>query len=151
MYPKRHEYRRKKKLAEALRQIVADPDCVEKWRHLLTFSFSCFGIPGQRGGKRHLSSLASKVNAAIANFPAVSTPPVQQQKVVKTRPPSDNIAARVSAKLEDGDIRGAIRLASSDDSIAPFDDITAAALRLKHPARAASNTVPPSPSVDRCL
>ena len=98
-----------------------------------------------------MSSLASKVNAAIANFPAVSTPPVQQQKVVKSRPPSDNIAARVSAKLEDGDIRGAIRLGSSDDSIAPFDDVTAVALRMKHPARAASNTVPPSPSVARCL
>jgi hypothetical protein len=106
--PKASRLSAAEKLAEVLRQIVADPDCVEEWLHLLTFSFSCFGIQGQYGGKRHLSSLASKVKAATAKFSAVSTTPVQQQKVFKSRPPSDNIAARVSAKLEDGDIRGAV-------------------------------------------
>jgi hypothetical protein len=134
-----------------LTTVVADPDCVEKWLRFLTFSFSCFGIPGQRGGTRHLSSLASKINAAIGKFHAVSTTPVQQQEVFKSQPTSDNIAARVSAKLDDGDIRGAIQLASSDDSSAPPDDVTAAVLGTKHPAHAASDTVPPSPSVDGCL
>ena len=42
---------------------------------------------------------------------------------------------RISEKLEDGDVRGAIRLASSDDTIAPHDETTLAALRLKHPPR----------------
>jgi hypothetical protein len=70
---------------------------------------------------------------------------------METKTISDNIAARVSAKLEDGDIRGAIRLASSGDSLAPFDDVTAASLHTKQPARAASDTVPHSPSVDGCL
>jgi hypothetical protein len=55
--PKASQLPAAEKLAEALRQFVAELDCVEKWLHLLTFSG--FGIPGQRGGKRHLSSLAS--------------------------------------------------------------------------------------------
>lgn len=42
-------------------------------------------------------------------------------------------AKKVEAKLADGDIRGAIRLAISDDTIAPNDGDTVAALLVKHP------------------
>ena len=131
----------------------------------MTFAYSCFAIPGQRGGQRHLSSLASKVNRvspssslrAIASFPVSSTsdPAVQQKQKpvkIKTRLSSgSNLAARVSGKLEEGDIRGAIRMASSDETIAPFDGVTAAALRVKHPARASSNSMTPTPKSDSCL
>ena len=117
---------------------------------LLMFSFTCFGVPGQRGGQRRLNSLASKVKAAIASFPA-SFSPVPQQKPPKIRPSKDNLAARVSSKLEEGDIRGAIRLAASDDSTAPFDDVTATALRAKHPTRAVSDVPPPVPCKDSSI
>jgi len=146
------------KLAETLRQVVADPDCIGKWVDLLLFTFSCFAVPGQRGGKRHLASLASKINAAVASFP-VSTPSTPTPVLHKVKPSKsrlhslDNLAARVSSKLEDGDIRGAIRLAASDDTMAPFDDVTAAALQSKHPARATipTDSLPPTPSSDSCL
>jgi hypothetical protein len=49
------------KLAGTLQQVLAHPDYVSNWTELFLFSFSCFGVPGQRGGKRHLSSLASKL------------------------------------------------------------------------------------------
>lgn len=102
----------------------------------MSFTFTCFAVPGQRGGQRHHNSLASKVNAAIASFPASSVP-VQHPKPFKSRQSSEsNLASRVSSKLEDGDIRGAIRLAASDDILAPFDDVTAEVLRSKHPHRA---------------
>jgi hypothetical protein len=103
--------------------------------------------PGQRGGKRHLSSLSLKVNKAIASFPGVISPvAASHRKVNKPRQPSDNLAARVSSKLQDRDIRCAIRLAASEDSIAPFDEITAEALRSKHPARSTSDSPLPPPS-----
>ena len=57
----------------------------------------------------------------------------------------------MSGKLEEGDICGAIRLASSDETIAPFDDVTAEALRVKHPARASSDSMTPTPKSDLCL
>jgi hypothetical protein len=55
------------------------------------------------------------------------------------------------SKVEDGDIRGAIRLAASDDTLAPFDDVTAEALRSKHPSRAASDSPIPAPNNYECL
>jgi len=44
-------------------------------------------------------------------------------------------AATVSSKLEDGDVRGAIRLAASD-ILAPYTDAAVEELKLKHPTRA---------------
>jgi len=137
------------KLTGTLRQILDNPECSSNWSDLLLFTFSCFGVPGQRGGKRHLSSLASKVNQAIARFvnPSSSAATMHHQKPFSCRrPPINDLAARVSCKIEDGDIRGAIRLAASDDIMAPFDDVTAASLRTKHPARAASDSPSPAPS-----
>jgi len=98
------------KLADILRQVVDDPESVDKWVDLLSFSFTCFGVPGQRGGQRRRNSLASKVNAVVACFPSLFAP-VQRQEPYKSRPSSHvNLTARVSSKLEDGDIPGAIRL-----------------------------------------
>ena len=137
------------KLASTLQQVVANPDDILKWTELLLFTFSCLGVPGQRGGKRHLSSLASKVNQAIANFPTVPPPDragVQHSPKLRTKP--DDLAARVSRKIEDGDVRGAIRLTASDAVLAPFDDVTAAALQIKHPARSISDSPTPPPSTD---
>ena len=120
----------------------------------MIFTYICFGVPGQRGGRRHLSSLASKVNAAVACFPAsyVPVPVHRQNKPFKSRQlPDVNLAARVSSKLEDGDIRRAIRLTASDDTMAQFDDVTAVAVRAKHPSRAASHSTQPTPSTESCL
>ena len=39
------------------------------------------------------------------------------------------------------DVRGAIRLASSDDTMVPHDEKTLAALRLKHPPCRHSNYI----------
>jgi len=140
------------KLADLLHEVTSDPDAVDKWVNLLLFTYSCLCVPGQRGGKRHLSSLASKVNKAIASFPAVSLPlSTTQHKTTKQRRPLDNLAARVSGKLEDGDIRGAIRLAASSDTVAPFDQATADALRVKHPSRSPSVSLQPPPNNDICL
>ena len=63
---------------------------------------------------------------------------------------SNDLAARVSGKLEEGDIRGAIQLAANDDIMSPFDDITAAALREKHPICAKTGLTPLPPSSENC-
>ena len=105
---RRLAYRR---LSETLRKVVVNLESVSSWSDLMSFTFACFGVPGHRGGKRHLSSLASKVNQAIASFPTMSVSPVQNgMKPPKRRMQYNDIAARVSGKLEEGDIRGAIRL-----------------------------------------
>ena len=48
-----------------------------------------------------------------------------------SRDPLTTLAAQVSAKLEEGDFRGAVRLACSEDSLTDLDEETLAALRSK--------------------
>ena len=52
---------------------------------------------------------------------------------------------RVSEKLEDDDISGTIRLASSEDRLAYCSDDTLTALQLKHPDPLSDVAIPPSP------
>ena len=61
--------------------------------------------------------------------------------------PEDYLAMKVSAKIEEGDFRGAIRLASSDETLADASDETYSALHMKHPPSHPDSNIPPSPSV----
>jgi hypothetical protein len=98
-------------------------------------------VPDNLGGRKHQSSLASKISRAIAAYPhIVGSEPVSVMKdVQKQRSDDDLLATRISAKIEDGKMRGAIRLASSDDVFAPHDEAILTALRLKHLARSSSH------------
>jgi hypothetical protein len=53
----------------------------------------------------------------------------------------------VSAKIEEGDVRGAVRLTASNDTLAAYDDDTVAALRQLHPSRTTETSDLPHPPV----
>jgi hypothetical protein len=147
--PKGSRMRAADKFASIVGRIVAEPDNLSAWRDLLLFGYSCLGVPGQRGGKRHHSSLASKINAAIDAYPSVvrKPAPATASRAARKQTGVNNIAARVSEKLEEGDVQGAIRLAASECTMAPHNNETVEALRLKHPPRATSligSSPPPS-------
>jgi hypothetical protein len=72
----------------------------------------CFGVPGERGGKRRLTSLATKISQVIREF--TSSRVVHKIRPVKSHGHSADLAARVSAKLGKGDVRWAVRLAASN-------------------------------------
>jgi hypothetical protein len=56
----------------------------------------------------------------------------------------------ISLKLEEGDFKGAIRLASSVDAIAPSNEATYAALLAIHPHPHPLSSLPPAPSPSDC-
>lgn len=61
--------------------------------------------------------------------------------------PLQSLASLVFMKLEEGDFKGAIRLASSEDTIVEYSEKTEdtlSALRDKHPAPNADTHIPPS-------
>ena len=58
--------------------------------------------------------------------------------------PLENLTARVAAKLEEGDFRGAIRLASSEDIMADINSSTLSALWEKHPLPHRDSSVLPT-------
>lgn len=141
-------------LTVILNRILLDPSNVNLWQHFLLFAFGCLGV-GERGGKRHNTTLATKVNNALDEFMSLGYRQQHQaadrrKKIKSDLKVGDDLAARVSAKIEEGDVRGAVRLAVSDDVLAPCCDAVADALRLLHPPRAAptnGSTSPPQPDI----
>jgi hypothetical protein len=57
----------------------------------------------------------------------------------------------VAAKLEEGDFRGAVRIASSDESFAPDTSITLDLLRDKHPPQHTLSLIPPQQNNTICV
>ena len=78
---------------------------------------------------------------------------VQQQplkKPTRRHPESkadayQSLGRRVSSKLEEGDLKGAVRLACSEDRLANFSDDTFTALQSKHPAPHPDSSIPSPP------
>ena len=76
--------------------------------------------------------------------PDLSASPSQHKP--SNRDPLQSLAARVASKLEEGDFRGAIRLASSEDTIAELNDRTLTALKVKHPPPHPDSNILTAPS-----
>ena len=103
---------------------------VEAWDRLFRFPPRRLQAP-RRGD--HRRSLASQVNKLVE----LEADPVVASIRPLSKPSSQNLdtlATRVTTKLEEGDFKGAVRLACSEDSIADLSNDTIAALKSKHPA-----------------
>ena len=95
-----------------------------------------------RGG--HNWSLATAVNAQLreeADLPPQSAGPRPGSRRRQVSP-EESLAACVSAKLEEGDFKGAVRLASSDDTLAPINEATFEALLERHPLPPPDSIIP---------
>ena len=136
------------KLASILVDVSQKNDS-ESWGHLFNFSSRCLAVP-KRGG--HRRSLASAVNVQLREE---SDPlPSQFRQSSKHPFPRDsasNLAKRVSSKLEEGDISGAVRIASSEDTLAELNEEALSALRAKHPPQPPSSCFPLAPAVNTSL
>ena len=129
-----------KRMAAILKDVVGKNDHAS-WVRLLRFSARCLRHPG-RGGRNW--SLASSVNRQLY---AEADPQVSAGLRRKGKKASKDamakLAVRVSEKLEEGDFKGAVRLACSDDSLAPMDEATYQALLERHPSPHPNTVIPP--------
>jgi hypothetical protein len=133
-----------KKLAFVIKQVITCND-IPCWLRLLQFTKKCLFSP-QRGGKRwNLASLVNKqVSQEHLNLEASSnnhTNSYMSRPSSKSRNPLENLAARVSSKLEEGNYKGAVRLASSEDVMAEHTNDILEALRRKHPPPHADSSI----------
>ena len=126
---------------------VCDSDSEDDWRKLFRFSSLCFQKP-KRGGKRQ-PSLATLVKRQIEEFLADPLRPICavapsniREKQARTK---DSYAKLVSRKLANNDIRGAIRILSSEDSLLPFDRETVSLLESRHPNQHPEADLPSPP------
>ena len=120
------------------------------WERLLHFPSRCLHVPPRSSDGR---SLATKVKAQIQE--EVDPTPTKaksrkKKKLVDQQQKEDDVlktlGKKVASKLEDGDFKGGIRLACSDDRLAPFNPATLAALQEKHPVPHLNTAIPPTPN-----
>ena len=136
------------KLTTILEDIVKY-NSVDSWNRLFLFAPRCLRQP--RRGKQ-TESLARLVKIQLQEDLSTTTapmPPTRRREQTKKRPdPMQLLARKISIKIEEGDFRGAIRLTSSDDILADFNDDTYNALIIaKHPPAHPDSRTPPSPAV----
>ena len=136
-----------RKLANILDRVTMD-NSESSWDRLFCFAPRCLRVP-DRGG--HQRSLASHVNSLIKRRirPNPQPPAPVRPKTRPTRDPLETLAARVHAKLEDGDFKGALRLASSEDSIAKPNSGPLSALQEKHLQPHPESAIPSAPTKEQ--
>ena len=135
-----------KKLATILEAVVRRNDHTS-WDRLFRFSARCLRHPHPAREGRHWS-LATAVNSQLreeAGPPSSSPPKSRSRRGQSSQDPSEFLASRVSVKLEEGDFRGAIRLACSEDMLADLSDATFDALLQKHLPPHPDSIIPPRP------
>jgi hypothetical protein len=128
-------------LTTIINGILRDADEPARWHALLTFGAGILEQP-VRGGRRH--NWTSTVKKRVEVFPTewphkweeMSSQNIRAGKAGGRSKLSEDqaVAAAVASKLEDGNIRAAVRILCSSDKPAPEDHETMEELRSKHPA-----------------
>jgi len=119
-------------LAGVRRAIVARPADGDNWVSLFSWSSHILQTP-KRGGKRH--NLTNVVKKRISEFPSrdKSLPRAEGSSGLHSTSSSAMFPPAIRSKLEDGNLRAAIRLLSSDDTPALPSADNLARLQEKHP------------------
>ena len=122
-------------LSKILGDIVTEPSRVHRWKDLLHFGAELLGKPS-RGGKRHNSG--NLINKRASNYDDQTKTQNNNNSSTYTNFKPDKhhidnlLAAAVTSKLENGNLRAAIRLICSEDAVAPSGAI---AFYLRRPPR----------------
>jgi len=108
---------------------------------LLSFSYSAFNLPTKKKDRKE--SLATVVKRNVTN-PNPDFEPAHSGQPSSNSDESAEITLkrRVEGKMHDGDVKGAIRILSSDDAVAPISPEVLEILRSKHPKAEHDLTIP---------
>ena len=128
-------HRCSRKLAKILNEVCSENSIVA-WERLFLFGRRCLQVPARGGHRRNLASFVQRA-VAVEKDSELDI----QHKVKPTGDPLRNLAA----KLEEGDFRGAVRIASSNECFAPTNDATLQLLKEKHPCQHPNCAMPQGP------
>jgi len=127
-----------------LRSAAAHPETSTNWEALFNWG-SAILRPPKRGGKKH--NLTTCIKKRISDYsPAACYQPPDPAKPAQRKSSSTAtmLAQAVAAKLEDGNLKAAIRLLVSDEEPAAPSADGLAKLKQKHPpASLSANSLPP--------
>lgn len=119
-------------LASLLRNVIDHPDDKEPWLAVFNWATSILHPP-KRGGRRHnvTNAIKKRLDQFTGNPLSDNLPEMGPRR--RSGDVTTALARAVSAKLEEGNMRAAIQLLSSDDTLAPQTDETLRSLKAKHP------------------
>ena len=140
--PKGSRYLFAKSFASTIEKALLVND-YDSWTRFIIFPTVCLRSP-IHNGKRHCKSLSTLINKQISFFENTADtntliksidPTSSLPKSASSKRSSQQLRKSVSDKLNDGDVRGAVRLVASDASLAPYSQDILAELLEKHPQR----------------
>ena len=116
----------------------------DAWWELLTFAFKYLRMPEERSSNKN-ANLASHIRSLLdQNLPArilpINTQPINT--TARSQRQIGDLGKRLRAKCADGDIRAALRLLTSEDTVAAQSEETIRALQAKHPPPPNDITLP---------
>ena len=111
--------------------MLDDPDNETQWLNLLSFGGDVLSKPSRGGKRRSLAAQIKKRCTAVKDDTVIR--PESSNVGPHKMCPDAHLAAAVISKIESGNLRAAIRLLCSDESVAPFNADMAALLHAKHP------------------
>jgi hypothetical protein len=123
-----------RRIPKACRHLAADKlssiinNCLStkslsSFENLLLFSYRAFNV-----AEKSDKSLNKHIKENLSNFE------IPQIRTGSKKRTNLSLAKKVEAKVADFDIRGAVKLLSSDDSLASFNEDVAEELKKKHPS-----------------
>jgi hypothetical protein len=133
-------------LTSVLSHICSNPDDVSNWSTLLEFGSFMLRAPPRAGRRHNLASVLNKRSVSSTQsspFPSQQAADRQRNK----KPSGDqSLATAVMSKIEDGNIKAAIRIITSGDTPAVDNAKTYQSLCDRHPQASVDRNPSPDPS-----
>src|SRR6218665_2979111 len=137
-------------LASVLRDICGNPSYIKSWSALLNFARAILGQPPRAGKRRNMTTvIKARVEGWTKGSEMVDIKLDSSTGARLQRSQGEMRLAAIGSKLEDGNIRAAIRILCDGGKLAIPDEDNPALLKEKHPANADPDALMrlPDPSV----
>jgi hypothetical protein len=134
-------------LYKLISEVILHPSSLASWSKLLGFSPACFVKPYRGGKSRNLTTTIVKL---IREYELNTRPNLDplgystSHRKNSSKSSDETIARMASVKLENGDVKSAVRLLCSDDTLATKDGKTFIELCRLHPPAPADRRQAPS-------
>lgn len=119
-------------MSRLLNTVNANIDNLEAWTSILNFGKNILRKPARTGRRHNLANIIKK-RTDIDTSESVDDLPARLESRSKKRDTAATLAATVKAKVEDGNIKAAIRILCSEDKPATDNEATYTKLLERHP------------------
>lgn len=122
-------------LSDILNVITRSMDDVTSWTNLFSFGFNILRKPSRSGKRHNLTNIIKKRIDDCSQGSVSNQDDLDHNDTSRKRRPdaAASLSAAVTAKIEDGNIKAALRIICSEDKPAPDNIETLSALMDKHP------------------